>query len=468
MPKLRPTRRQALGLLGAGTAAALAPVGARLAAANAHVPLEIQPTTFPILERPTAGLFSTRPGAPPPVLRLKQGEAFTADVTNRSDAYTTMHWHGIRLPNAMDGVPYLTQFPIAAGETFTYAFASPDAGTFWYHPHCMTMEQMALGLTGLLVVEEADDPGFDAEIPLNLKDFRLNEDGGWLDLWTPRGAARGGTLGPVMTANWEVTPTYAAPSGGLVRLRIAATDTTRIYRVFLPGAEGFVIALDGHPLDALEPIPQAEDGALVLGPGQRADLAVRVPSEEGREIEVRTRVPGGARPLARIRAEGADAARDLAEIRPLPPNPVAVPDLARARTEEFVFGWSPDGMQPNNGLCGTLGLTFWSINRTPWPGDAAERTGPLATFRTGESVVLRLRNESPNAHPIHLHGLAFRPLASNKRKVRPHWTDTALLLKEETMDVAFVADNPGDWAFHCHVIEHQKTGLAGYIRVQDG
>ena len=97
-------------------------------------------------------------------------------------------------------------------------------------------------------------------------------------------------------------------------------------------------------------------------------------------------------------------------------------------------------------------------------GDAAEGVGPLATFRMGESVVLRLRNESPNNHPLHLHGLVFKPLRSNKRALAPHWTDTVLLEREETVDIAFVADNPGDWAFHCHVIEHQKTGLAGYIR----
>ncbi|MFD2855519.1 multicopper oxidase domain-containing protein [Seohaeicola zhoushanensis] len=80
-------------------------------------------------------------------------------------------------------------------------------------------------------------------------------------------------------------------------------------------------------------------------------------------------------------------------------------------------------------------------------------------------MILRLRNESPNDHPIHLHGLAFKVIRSNRREVSSHWTDTALLLEKEVLDIAFVADNPGDWAFHCHVIEHQKTGLAGYIRI---
>lgn len=87
-------------------------------------------------------------------------------------------------------------------------------------------------------------------------------------------------------------------------------------------------------------------------------------------------------------------------------------------------------------------------------------------MKLGKSYVLRLRNESPNAHPIHLHGVSFKLLRSNKRTLPPLVTDTALLLKDETMEVALVADNPGDWAFHCHVIEHQKTGLAGFLRIE--
>lgn len=120
---------------------------------------------------------------------------------------------------------------------------------------------------------------------------------------------------------------------------------------------------------------------------------------------------------------------------------------------------------PNNGICGTLGYTFRSINRKPWPGDAAEGAGPLVELKLGRSYILRLHNESPNSHPIHLHGMAFRPVRSNRRETASNWTDTIPLAKNEVVDCLLVADNPGDWAFHYHVIEHQKTGLPGYIRV---
>ncbi|MEM7212446.1 MAG: multicopper oxidase family protein [Pseudomonadota bacterium] len=460
------SRRAALGLIGAATALPLVQSRAVDSVAAAKTDLHIQSARYRIVEGETRGLVSTRSDGPPPVLRLQQGRRFDASVTNGLNDYTAMHWHGLRVPNAMDGVPYLTQFPIAQNERFDYSFTPREAGTYWYHPHCMTMDQMALGLTGVLVVDEPDDPGFDAEIVLNLRDFRLRENGEWLDLWTARGAARGGTFGTVMTANWQQEPVYYAPAGGLVRLRLAATDTTRIYKIFLQGANGRIIASDGHPLRVPLGIPSEETPHL-LAPGQRVDFAVPVPRTEGEEFIVMTRGSGGGRPLARIRAQGTDLGRDLRELAPLPANPIQEPDLSAARVEEFVFGWSPDDELPNNGFCGTLGYTFWSVNRKPWPGDAATGTGPLATLRRGESVVLRLRNESPNSHPIHLHGLIFRPIASNKRDIPSNWTDTALLQREETLDVALVADNPGDWAFHCHVIEHQKTGLAGFLRVLD-
>ncbi|MEL6954607.1 MAG: multicopper oxidase family protein [Pseudomonadota bacterium] len=461
------TRRRLLKAAGAGALAAGLPLSQGLLAAESRTDLTIQPASFPVTGPVTRGMVSTSPDAPPPVIRMAQHQAFRSRVNNTLADHTAMHWHGIRVPNAMDGVPYLTQIPIGPGESYDYAFTPQDAGTFWYHPHCMTMDQMALGFTGVLVVEEAEDPGFDTDIALNLRDFRLNGEGQFIDLWTARGAARGGTFGTVMTANWQTAPGYEAPSGGLLRLRLTATDTTRVYQIFVPGAEGQVIALDGHPLETPFAIPQTEEDGVVLSPGQRADLAIRMPASEGQSLTVMTAAPGPARQLATLTATGPDTGRDLRELRPLPPNPVAIPDLANARREEFVFGWSPIGDLPDNGLCGTLGYTFWSINRQAWPGDAVAGTGPLATFRLGESAVLRLRNESPNRHPIHLHGLTFRVIASNQREIRSHWTDTALLLPEESLDIALVMDNPGDWAFHCHIIEHQKTGLAGFIRVLD-
>ncbi|MEM6659694.1 MAG: multicopper oxidase family protein [Pseudomonadota bacterium] len=427
--------------------------------------LVIQPASFALRDQVTTGMVSLSPDAPPPVLYGKQGEVMRLPVRNTLPDYTAMHWHGLRIPNGMDGVPYLTQMPIGPDEVFGYEFTPPDAGTYWYHPHCMTMEQMAHGLTGVMVIAETEDIGFDSEQVVNLRDFRLDEDGGFLPAYTARGAARAGTFGNVQTANWQHAPVYDHAAGGLVRMRVANTDTTRIYRLHLEGSDARIIAWDGYPVDIEVAMPSAND-PLLIGPGQRVDFAVRMPAGEGQTVDLMAKFPGQKhRAMTRLRAVGTSLGRELRALRPLPANPAARPDLTNADLFEFVFGWTPEGGKPNNGFCGSLGYNFWSVNRKPWPGDAAPGTGPLATLELGKSYVLRLRNESPNLHPIHLHGLVFVPLQSNLRRLQPLLTDTMLLLKDEVVDIALVADNPGDWAFHCHVIEHQKTGLTGYIRV---
>ncbi|MEW2918119.1 multicopper oxidase family protein [Ruegeria sp. ANG10] len=451
-------------LLGSGATAGALGLGCIGLAAGAQE-LVVQPASFALRDQVTTGMVSLSPDAPPPVLFGKQGEVMRLPVRNTLPDYTAMHWHGLRIPNDMDGVPYLTQMPIGPGEVFDYEFTPPDAGTFWYHPHCMTMEQMAHGLTGVLVIAEAEDPGFDSEQVINLRDFRLNDDGSFLPAYTARGAARAGTFGNVQTANWLNGPVYDHTAGSLVRLRVVNTDTTRIYKVHLDGAEARIIAWDGHPVE-VEVQPPTAENPLLIGPGQRVDFAVKMPQGEGQTVDLMAKFPGQPhRPMTRLRAVGASVSRNLRELRPLPVNPTAKPDLTNAELHEFVFGWTPEGGEPTNGFCGSLGYSFWSINRMPWPGDAAKEVGPLTTLQRGKSYVLRLRNESPNLHPIHLHGMAFVPIKSNLRPLPPLLTDTMLLLKDEVVEIGLVADNPGDWAFHCHVIEHQKTGLTGYIRV---
>ncbi|MEM5583452.1 multicopper oxidase family protein [Roseibium sp. AS2] len=456
--------RRELLLGSTGTVAAFAAGGflSRQAQAAAHsltlarIRHSVLPGTI------TGNMMSFAPDGPPPVLRFKKGQATSIDVRNGLDEASVVHWHGLRIANGMDGVPYLTQLPIEAGQQFRYQFTPPDAGTFWYHPHCNTLEQMARGLTGVLVVEEDEDPGFDQDLPLNIRDFRLGGDGQFIDLFKPRNAARGGTYGTVSTVNWKVAPHYELAAGSLVRLRLAVTDVTRVGTYDITGGDAQLIALDSNPLP--KPIP-AKD--VVLSPGQRADIALRVPDNDGGTVRLHLKRPNGDKELAVFLPRGQSARRDLRELKPLAPNPVPEPDLANAEVLDFVFGWSPEGGAPQASICGSLGYTFWSINRTAWAGDLPGPFDPLATLRLGKSYILRFRNETPNAHPIHLHGVSFRLLRSNKRQLAPLVTDTALLLENETMEVALVADNPGDWAFHCHVIEHQKTGLAGFLRIAE-
>ncbi len=474
------TRRSLLKLGAAGIGAGV--IGfARASHAAAEIALPIGATTAEIMPGlPTAAMMGYGTNGPQ-VLHLTQNTRSLIHAQNRLDEVTTVHWHGLRGPNAQDGVPYLTQLPIGVGEDYTYDLTPKDAGTYWFHPHCNTLEQIARGLAGVVVVHGPDDANYDADEVIQLRDFRLGNDGQFIDFTKPRNAARGGTLGTVTTANWQTDLHITAPAGGLLRLRLAVTDPTRVFQIAVTGADARVIAADGHPVPepyeiAALPTPKNREPAagpgtwpVILAPGQRTDLAIVMPGAGGL-VTINMALPGGAqKTVATLIATGATLGRTVADIKPLPPNPLSQPDLATAQRVDFTIGWSPSGTAGSGGICGDTPYRFWSINRKLWPGegapDPANPLAPLAELKLGKSYIFRMKNETKNDHPIHLHGMVFKLLSSNQRALPPHWTDTALLRADETVEVAFVADNPGDWVFHCHVIEHQKTGLAGLIRV---
>ncbi len=395
----------------------------------------------------------------PPVLRMRKGVPFAARLVNEIDDPTTIHWHGLRVPNKMDGVPFMVQPYVYTGDHFDYAFTPPDAGTFWYHPHCNTLMQMGHGLTGVVVVESADDPQFDAEVVLNLRDWRLGGDGQFIAQFRPRDAAKSGTFGTVRTANWLQQPRYDAPSGGLVRLRVAITDVTRIYSFRMRGADATVIAIDGNPVPRRFPLD-----LLQLGPGQRLELAVRMPRDEGAVASLEDARGTKTTTLATLRSVGASLDRDVRDLAPLEPNPVAQVDVAAARHIGLALSATAENVAADS-ICGSLGYSFWAINKVPWPGDTPDPTAPLAELKLGESYVFDIVNLTPRAHPIHLHGMSFTVLSSSTREVQPLVSDTYLVQPDEKVQLGFVADNPGDWLLHCHIIEHQKSGMTSYVRV---
>jgi FtsP/CotA-like multicopper oxidase with cupredoxin domain len=204
---------------------------------------------------------------------------------------------------------------------------------------------------------------------------------------------------------------------------------------------------------------------LLLGPGQRLDLAVRMPDERGRGGDADRR-PHGTTPktIARLRSVGASLKRNVGDLAALAENPVAKADLSSAEKIAVTLSATAESA-PVDSICGTLGYSFWAINKVTWAGDTADPTAPLAELKLGKSYILQLENLTPHVHPIHLHGMSFTVLSSSAREVMPFVSDTYLVQSGESVELAFVADNLGDWLLHCHIIEHQKTGMTSYVRV---
>ena len=386
-------------------------------------------------------------------LRCRQGDRLRVRFINKLSEPTTIHWHGIRLPIEMDGVPYVSQLPVLPGEYFDYSFVVQDAGTFWYHPHLSSSEQLGRGLVGPLIVEEREPTGFVHERTLALKTWAVDEQGAFTAFSVPREAARGGTPGRLSTVNGEHAARIELPAGQVVRLRLINLDSTVTYRLNLPGAEARLYALDGQPLQ--QPRPLGKD--YWLGPGMRLDLALKVPAA-GSELALRN---GPLRLATLVSQASTEVTADWPPA--LPANPLAEPDLAQAETLKFNFEWAA-ALSEN--LDQGAAYKLWQINGQAW--DIADKTcadRPIARLQLGGHYIFELRNMTQYQHPIHLHGLAFKVLDSDRKTIVPYFTDTYLLGKNERARIAFVADNPGVWMFHCHVIDHMETGLMAAIEV---
>ncbi|PWC26751.1 multicopper oxidase family protein [Teichococcus aestuarii] len=413
-------------------------------------------------DHPTTDVWSYGGSVPGPVFRVRQGARFRATVENRLDENTTVHWHGIRLPNAMDGVPGLTQPAIRPGESFAYEFTPPDAGTFWYHPHDNSLVQMGRGLAGALIVEEREPPRVDRELVWVIQDWRLTR-----DAQVARGfgsrmeVAMAGRLGNTVTVNGRVPDALSVRAGERVRLRIINAATARIVALRFEGHRPVVVAFDGQPCEPHEPV----GGRLLLGPAMRADIILDMAGVPGRRYAVIDDFYGRlAYELAALAYDGSAPLRDHplnAPVR-LPPNPLPKPDLAAAERHELVL---QGGMMGGMGMMGMRGAA-WAINGTSMTGKGDTHMPPLLTLARGRTCVLSLRNETAWWHPMHLHGHSFRVLTRNGTAVAgAEWGDTVLVEPRQTVEVAFVADNPGNWMLHCHVMDHEVSGLMGVLRV---
>lgn len=466
------TRRQ---LLAAGAGLAMAPlVGSMKASASSIYQLKAFPSKHRILPAPAqeTAVWSYAGRVPGPVIRARQGERLRIDFENGLEEPTTVHWHGLRIANAMDGVPGLTQPPVAPGEHFDYEFEPPDAGLFWYHPHLRSSEQLARGLYGALVVEERDPPRVDRDLIWVLDDWRLQDDGAIVDNFGRRNDIRNeGRLGNTVTVNGQRLVDFAVRSGERLRLRLLNAANARVFALRFDDLTPTVVAYDGQPVEPHVP----EDKRVVLGSGMRAELILDMTGDPGAKSVVDDDYYEESEySFVRFQYSRDKPLRESpldAPVR-LAPNPIPEPDLAKAETQQVLIqGGSQGSLEEAIYKGQTYGVReLWREHRKIWTINGIAAHGmvmdPMFTLKRGDSYRWAIKNDTEWDHPLHLHGHSFRILTRNAEPV-PHtpWADTVLLFPNETAEVAFVADIPGDWLFHCHILEHHEGGMGAVVRV---
>lgn len=391
---------------------------------------------------------------PGPVIRVRQGGEVKVRLHNQLPQPTTVHWHGLRVPNALDGVPGFTQPSIASGETFAYRFVAQDAGTFWYHPHFNTIEQIGRGLSGAVVVDEADPVEVDEDWLWVLSDFRLDRKG-QIDAQFKNlhDAAHAGRVGNVVLINGSLEQDFSTRPYARIRLRLVAATSARIFGLTFKGCRAWLMALDGHPV-AIEPLNEP----LVLAPGQRADVLWEAPAANQTSQVIDAFYSRQSYELAALRPRGAPVRRTKAEPRPLPPNP-----LPSARP----LSQPPLSMVLQGGAMSREATreAVWLINGKAMTGegmDAGAMAAPLFVAKANTAFDVVLDNQTRWLHPLHFHGAWLR------QRQGEGWgaiRDTLLLQPNQKSLVRVQVGEPGRWMVHCHVLGHQATGMMGYFLV---
>jgi FtsP/CotA-like multicopper oxidase with cupredoxin domain len=373
---------------------------------------------------------------PGPTINAEIGQTLEVQLVNGLSAGTTIHWHGLHLPNAMDGVPWQRD-PIAPGAAFTYRFTLSQVGTFWYHPHFNTAGQVDGGLYGALIVRDPAAQAADHDLVALIDDRAEVEEDGAAKRATGHGRRR---------RHWMVNGAspgfFNAAAGSSVRLRLINVSNHGYVR--LVGDDLRWIASDQGPFTAPRSVAE-----IVLAPGDRSELEFRL----GAQLLGLSIAPyslnggaalGAARLLFALRPSGVGAAPEALRLNPQVR--VQHPDPGYA---DIVWAFA-----------GSDRTGKWFINGRRFPDSDIDEVALNAT------VILEVRNLSPTEHPYHLHGHTFEVVSRNGvAPPQPTYEDTINIRIRERVRLRLIADNPGDWMSHCHILPHAEDGMMTVLRV---
>jgi FtsP/CotA-like multicopper oxidase with cupredoxin domain len=384
---------------------------------------------------------------PGPELRVQEGDVLSVELTNDLQDETTIHWHGIPVPNPVDGVPNVTQDPIASGETFTYTFRAEPAGTYFYHSHVGL--QLDRGLLGPLIVEEREPHvEYDREYVVVVDDYLLGEpelpsDGGMGGGGGMMGDVRPPYDGLLINGRLPENPqTFDVTEGERVRLRFVNAGSATVFGVQIAGHEMTVTHADGRPV---EPV---NVDSFAFGAGERYDVVIEATNPG--TWAVQANALDGNEPPARAVVEYESASGGSPQSPSSASNRLQYGDLQAISSLDGVSG-EPDRTFDLTLSRGRGQSYTWTID-----GQAYPDADPLQV-RPDEHVRIRMTNQSPVIHPMHLHGHFFQVGDAIK--------DTVMVPGHRgQVTIDFHADNPGRWLFHCHNLYHLDAGMARVVR----
>jgi FtsP/CotA-like multicopper oxidase with cupredoxin domain len=393
---------------------------------------------------------------PGPFIRARVGDRLIVHFKNELPEPSTIHWHGVRVPIEMDGVPGISQPAVNPGETFVYDIVLRDAGLFWYHPHHMSAAQVGFGLYGALLVEDPDDGvGVADQVTMVLSDISFDKNG-VLDPPDSGGAAGDvfGREGEYVLLNGRKAPTLHVRSGAPQRWRIVNAARSRFFLLDLQGQKFTVIGTDG----GLQERPTTVD-VLLITPGERVDVIVAPTGAPGSEMPVYSMLYNRGYGSVEYRSIEQVVTLAFSADAPMTPPPpptvsrrITPPSAAGAEQVDLVFTLPP---------MNAAGKSEFQINGVAYPKSKPYRAA------LGQTQLWVLKNDTEWDHPFHLHGYFFMQVDENGEPLRPlAWKDTINVPMKTTARVLVAFDErPGTWMFHCHILDHAEIGFMGAVHV---
>lgn len=389
---------------------------------------------------------------PGPLIRAKVGDRVIVHFRNELPESTSIHWHGLRVSNDMDGVPGVTQDPVEAGGEFLYDFVVRDAGTYWYHPHINSAAQVGWGMYGPLIVEDPNDAAeFGDDLVLMLSDISLYEDG---EFQPPDSGGKFGDLfgreGTVLLVNGKVEPRLRVRQGKQQRWRVINAARARYFDLRVRDHD--LIRLGGDNGLAAR---SEELYRVLVTPGERADLVFTpedppgssrlvqwVPTDRGYgSVFSRSREP--LFHIDTVDEPGVQPAKIPVELREIEP-------IDTSHAIEKTLDMTID-LANNDVVMGFNNVPYWHME-------------PIEA-RIGETHIWTLTNHTDFAHPFHLHGYFFQVLDPARI---PEWKDTVNVAVGEELRIAVRFDErPGMWMYHCHILDHAEVGMMGQLHVAE-
>jgi len=395
-------------------------------------------------------------GLPGPLIKTRVGDRLIVHFKNELPEPTTVHWHGVRVPIEMDGVPEISQPEVKQGESFTYDFVVRDAGLFWYHPHVMSAAQVGFGLSGPLLVEDpGDGVGVADQVTIVLSDISFDSKG------RLEPADSGGSAGMVfgregdyVLVNGRTRPTLRARPGAAQRWRIVNAAKSRFFYLDLEGQDFTVIGVDG----GLQERPVTSD-ILLVTPGERVDVIVAPKGRAGTPLTLRAMLYNRGYGSVQYRSVEDLMYVEFTNEAPVIAPPVRVsrdlpvPTVAGATPVAMVLTLPP--MENGKSEFRINGVPFWKAK-------------PFRA-KLGETQLWTVTNDSDWDHPYHLHGFFFQVIDDQGQPVRPlAWKDTVNVPMKTTVRLLVTFDErPGEWMIHCHILDHADGGLMGTVIVGD-